>query len=740
MLGDYIRAGKDIEIHQGHGRPLVVSIVRRLNRCVWLGRCMWQGATIEVCIKAIRVTNNRTAQRADIEAQIGRIQSPLICMTLTVGEYVNPNDRYTYFLIMTRRYPYNLEEYLDCHPGSLLSARDRLLIVRDILLGLAQLSEQKLVHRDVKLANVLVDPLKDFGRGRIVIADFGNARTIGGVQSRDGVIEGTLFENIAPDAFFSGNTSVDAKYDVYGVGLIFYRLFCRHHVRYDELHWLAVKQQIQQGLERDPGFRQYQPLQDFFNEMSTTHPDGHWIAKDHFRCAPCLNQTEGERLLDGLTCLYPESRMPNRYSRYTLRQALQAVDQLLAGYQANELPAYRYVIRASTVFATPAARDAGPSPETTGPETTGPETTGPETTGCRLDYLYVPPLGCQPCQINPRIAPFDIGDWFENGLPQPAASITDNTQTIKAGQQSSATLNGASQPPDAWAELFADQTTLTSAFSMDDRQYPFRLAIERESVLVDPAAPAWSFADPRQADDEPQIWALVDRSDSMQAYLPAIGKILDTLAEIEFSQLSVWLFGDYYDRPPEPAGWLTALPARHPATSYIDLIEQTPLGYGGDDAESVLLAVHEVLRQSRPTGLALRLPRRSRHLLIFTDQAARRAEEGICFSTIAAELQAADVDQVIIFLPRAQVHDRGATDRGPACRGLQNGVNAANSMDDVLALDAALEEIGEQYRRGLADYPGRLTLISWSPAEDDDCEAAIYYLIHQTLEAMYAAD
>jgi serine/threonine protein kinase len=66
-----------------------------------------------------------------------------------------------------------------------MSSSDRLLILEDCLKGLAYVYSKIVVHRDIKLSNIVVQPIPP----KVIIIDFGTATTE--LQSRDH-LKGTI--------------------------------------------------------------------------------------------------------------------------------------------------------------------------------------------------------------------------------------------------------------------------------------------------------------------------------------------------------------------------------------------------------------------------------------------------------------------------------------------------------------------------------------------------------------------
>jgi hypothetical protein len=101
-----------------------------------------------------------------------------------------------------------------------LSVREATRIVREIALGLNAAWERRLVHRDVKPSNVLLD-----SRGKVHVADFGLAESVDTTEGGEGVpatgVVGTP-HYIAPEQ--ARALAVDFRADLYSLGILFYEL------------------------------------------------------------------------------------------------------------------------------------------------------------------------------------------------------------------------------------------------------------------------------------------------------------------------------------------------------------------------------------------------------------------------------------------------------------------------------------------------------------------------------------
>src|SRR5262245_24635252 len=112
-------------------------------------------------------------------------------------------------------------------------------IIGDIARGLGAMHNQGLVHRDLKLENVIVTP-----DGRAKIMDFGVVRDFKSKDEYHGFVVGTP-PYIPPEIWL--NRPADGRSDLYSLGIMLYALLCgsfpfraKTPKEYAELHLKAV--------------------------------------------------------------------------------------------------------------------------------------------------------------------------------------------------------------------------------------------------------------------------------------------------------------------------------------------------------------------------------------------------------------------------------------------------------------------------------------------------------------------
>jgi serine/threonine-protein kinase len=197
---------------------------------------VWQGLhcdlRLRVAIKTLRkdmIANHEVVARFSREAfLLGRIQSDSVVRVLD-------------FVPDRRLGPVLVTEFIDGPSlASMLDARrltveEGIDLAIDLLSGLRELHRARIVHRDVKPANILMRPLGDC-EYRAVFVDLGVSRLVPtGGRTDDCLTEittadravGTV-EYMAPEQILSSRNVTSAA-DLYGVGAILYRAISGHH-------------------------------------------------------------------------------------------------------------------------------------------------------------------------------------------------------------------------------------------------------------------------------------------------------------------------------------------------------------------------------------------------------------------------------------------------------------------------------------------------------------------------------
>ena len=190
-----------------------------------------------VAIKTILVDNLTAEAVADYEVRFkteaksaARLQHPNI-----VSVYDSDRDGNVAFLVMEFIQGEDLKHHLD--RGVRFQLDQSVAIVRDLLSALDYAHRQNVIHRDVKPANLLLEP-----SGRVKLTDFGVARIQDSNEATrtQGSIVGTL-KYMAPEQV-QGH-SVDARTDLFAAGVVLYQLLTGRRP-FDDENDFAIMHQI----------------------------------------------------------------------------------------------------------------------------------------------------------------------------------------------------------------------------------------------------------------------------------------------------------------------------------------------------------------------------------------------------------------------------------------------------------------------------------------------------------------
>lgn len=181
-----------------------------------------------VALKTVLLDNAQTRMLFMREA---RAQAKLRHANVVPVHYIGEHEGLTY-LVMDLVDGESLAATLE-REGKVAEAR-ALEIIDAVAAALESAHAQGLVHRDVKPSNVLVEP-----NGRVLLADFGLAKVVGGAAGDDGISiplhGGPLVSQtstkgaigtpayIAPE-LTSGQGKVDHRADIYSLGVTLYEL------------------------------------------------------------------------------------------------------------------------------------------------------------------------------------------------------------------------------------------------------------------------------------------------------------------------------------------------------------------------------------------------------------------------------------------------------------------------------------------------------------------------------------
>ncbi|KRW98506.1 Protein kinase-like domain [Pseudocohnilembus persalinus] len=107
----------------------------------------------------------------------------------------------------------NMEEYIENKPNQVLSEKEAISLFHQILNGYKALHEQNIIHRDLKLENILRH------NDQIKLCDLGFAKQLNSPQETTKTILGTSV-TMAPEILLGKKYGIEA--DIYSLGVILY--------------------------------------------------------------------------------------------------------------------------------------------------------------------------------------------------------------------------------------------------------------------------------------------------------------------------------------------------------------------------------------------------------------------------------------------------------------------------------------------------------------------------------------
>lgn len=235
----------------------------------------------KLVIKVLREPNRPDLEdRLRLEAQtLAQLSHPNL---LAVHDYAHTASRRP-FIVSERLFGKTLKEHLG--PTGSLPLAEAVMYARQALSGLAEAHRAGVVHRDVKLDNLFLCDATAAAPAHVKVIDFGIAKLVGGeasaavrvapleVPTAEGVMVGTP-SFMSPEQV--KNLPVDHRADLYGVGVVLYRLvtgrnpfICRDVFEYATAHAtdappapsrfvalpLALEAAILRALEKEPSAR-----------------------------------------------------------------------------------------------------------------------------------------------------------------------------------------------------------------------------------------------------------------------------------------------------------------------------------------------------------------------------------------------------------------------------------------------------------------------------------------------------
>jgi serine/threonine-protein kinase len=167
----------------------------------------------EVALKFMLGDDPQLARRIVAEARAqARVNHDRVCKVYEVGE--------------VRGRVYIAMQYIDGRSlselGGELTLEEKVIVMREAALGMAEAHRVGLIHRDLKPSNIMVERAPD-GELRPYVMDFGVARDWMGSATLTGAVVGTP-HYMAPEQAQGEGAQLDRRADVYSLGATLYAL------------------------------------------------------------------------------------------------------------------------------------------------------------------------------------------------------------------------------------------------------------------------------------------------------------------------------------------------------------------------------------------------------------------------------------------------------------------------------------------------------------------------------------
>lgn len=158
--------------------------------------------------------NQKVVKKFFHEAMIlAKLDHPNICKLIEFFP-----DGHNYAIVMEYVEGTELKDLMQKQPGGLLPYNQAFRIAKQSLGAFQYAHENGILHRDIKPANIMIDQ-----NGNCKIMDFGIAK-VAGAATHD-TAASMLSVHYTPPERFDPSRSVDARSDIYALGLVFYELF-----------------------------------------------------------------------------------------------------------------------------------------------------------------------------------------------------------------------------------------------------------------------------------------------------------------------------------------------------------------------------------------------------------------------------------------------------------------------------------------------------------------------------------